>query len=746
LKLTDKDLVRAIEIAESLAESAGDLQMERVAALKSYLGENVNPAPEGRSQIVDRSVFDTIEAAKPQVLEPFLAGDEVVKFDPIGPEDEAQADQETAYVNHIILAKNDGHQILDTWFHDGALQKVGYVKTYWHEADETVRERYQGLPEDELALIAKDDEVEIVEHSAYQVPGPDGMPAMLHDVVVERKGTYGCVKIENVAPENVLVDANARNVSIATCDFFEHREYKTISQLRQEGFEIEDDIQDSHSRDWEDVSRDILHPLRTHEGGQEPDKTMRRVRVREVWMRIDEDDDGIAELRHYVVVGTTILDKDDADMIPVAAFCPIPLSHQHYGLSFHDITKEVEQTKTSLTRASLDNVYLAVNGRHAIDVSRVTLDDMLQSRPGGVVRVDGDPSSAIFPLVAPQTHSVALEMNEYMDTVRETRTGITRYAQGVMDPNGLNKTATGISQVFSAQQARARLVTRRFAAAFKELCLLVHAQTLKHARQADVFKLRNQWVTVDPRTWIKRKDLSVTVGLGAGNKQEQAMFLQQMLQFGMQAALPLGLTDPPHLYKMLAKLNQAAGFPNPEEFWTDPTGKPQQPPPPDPKMVEVQQKGQIEQAKLQHEQQKAGMELQLEQQRAQAEQHFQMQLEQQKMAFEQWKAKLDAETKIVIAELSAKSSMQQAELGAKTSLKQSAMTVNAAQEKESLTEMGDDGDEKPNSGLQALVDAVNQNLAQLIHMNLQHQQQVVQTLSKPKQVMRGPDGKIVGVQ
>jgi len=166
--------------------------------------------------------------------------------------------------------------------------------------------------------------------------------------------------------------------------------------------------------------------------------------------------------------------------------------------------------------------------------------------------------------------------------------------------------------------------------------------------------------------------------------------------------------------------------------------QPPQPPPPTPEMIRAQAESQNAQAKIQLEQQTTQAKMQLEQAKLQTEQ----QLEAQKLQFEQWKAQLDADTRVMIAEMSSK-----------TSLKQSSMTINAARDQEGILELNDNGDEQPNSALAGLIEAVNQNYAQMIQMStmqnevmLQKQAEMVANLSRPKQIVRGADGKIIGVQ
>ena len=142
--------------------------------------------------------------------------------------------------------------------------------------------------------------------------------------------------------------------------------------------------------------------------------------------------------------------------------------------------------------------------------------------------------------------------------------------------------------------------------------------------------------------------------------------------------------------------------------------------------------------KAQAEQQKMQMEGQLEQMR--------MQLETQKLEFEKYKADLDNQTRVVVAEI-----------GAKTDLHLKSLDINAAKEQETLTEMTPGGIEQPTSALSELINSINQNMAMMVATQQQHNQDLVLQqqaahdnlvgqLTKPKQVMRGADGKIIGVQ
>src|SRR5712691_13109738 len=175
-KMSPGDLkaLLAVERADALsAMSASKLSDERATALDYYLGDMTKdmPAPDGRSKAVSSDVADTIEGLMPTLMDIFCGGDEVVRFDPVGPEDVAAAEQETDYVNHVFMQSNPGFLVLYSFIKDALLSKVGIVKIWWEEREEEERETYLDLDDAAFAMIAADPGIEIVEHTEKDAPG-----------------------------------------------------------------------------------------------------------------------------------------------------------------------------------------------------------------------------------------------------------------------------------------------------------------------------------------------------------------------------------------------------------------------------------------------------------------------------------------------------------------------------------------------------------------------------------------------
>ena len=661
MKIQDLEIIARIEEEENIAYGVNDatLSNDRAEAIDYYLGEPFGNEVEGRSQVVSFDVQDTIESALPQLLKVFVSGDQVVKFEPKGPEDQDAADQETDYINHIVMEKNEGFKIFYVWFKDALLSKNGYVKVYAEDEEEVEEYEYAGLTDGQLQMLASDEKTEVLEHTAYPDPSVDMnalmdqalamgqdpatiIQPMLHDVKlkVTEKKTEIC--IENVAPENMMVSVDANGPCLDEARFVQHREIMSLADIA-EAFDkpleyiksIMSDLRDTFEE--ESNARDIYD--------EEYDRALLsdEALLKDTYIKLE------GERYRVVVLGNTILYKEKCEHVPFACITPMIMPHRHIGRSYADLTMDIQLIKSTLLRGQLDNMYLANNGRYAIS-DRVNLDDMLTSRPGGIVRVDGDPGSGIMPLSHPPLPASSFAMVEYMDSMKEKRTGITAYNQG-LDANSLNKTATGVQQIMTAAQQRVELVARTFAeTGVKDLFKLVHHLVRTTLTKPDIIRLRNKWVEIDPREWEDRKDLSISVGLGAGNKDQQLAHLATILQ-AQKEALQIGITSPEKIYNALAKLTQNAGFKNPEEFWINPANTPEQEGQQSkPSEAEIMVQGQ-----LAIEQQKAQAQLQQEQLRSQND----VIIEREKIAaqaeLERFKAQLKAETDLAIAQIKAQS-------------------------------------------------------------------------------------------
>ena len=613
-KVTDEELLARVqgEITDSLGYN-DTVSKQRESAMDYYYALPFGNEVEGRSQYVDSSVMDTIEWIKPSLMRVFASGDEMVTFEPHGPEDVESAEQATDYINHIFTKDNNGWEILYTWFTDALLQKNGIVKVWWDDYEDWNREEYNGLDEQEFNLLIMSPDIEVMEHTPYV----DDYGAK-HDVVIKRTSYTGRVKIENVPPDEFLISREAKDIQDAR--FVCHRVRKTLSELRLMYPDEDLDPREMGGGD-DDMAAFSSERLSRYEfddsanyfegwGSQsDSEEALRTYWLHESFLKTDYDGDGIAELRKVCSVGSKILANDPIDKIPFVSITPVKIPHKFFGLSIADLIMDLQLIKSTLMRNLMDNMYNQNFGRYAVLEGQANLDDLLSQRPGGVVRVKSP--NAIMPLATPQLEPSSFQMLGYLDQQRESRSGVNKYSQGLND-NALTShtTATAVNATMTAAQSRVELIARCFAeTGVRDLMRCIYELVLKNQDKERVVKLRNKWVPVRPDMWRDKMDCTVAVGIGNGNRDQQLMHLTTMLQFAGDAMRGgLNIVNEKNLYNMGAALVKNMGFQNVDDFLTNPDMVPPQPNPEEQeKMMEMQvkqQELQIKAADLQLKQQK----------------------------------------------------------------------------------------------------------------------------------------------
>ena len=638
-KVTNEQL-RAIinsEINNSIGFMGSNLTSQRKKSMEYYMGEKLGTEIDGRSQVVSTDVADTIETILPNLLRIFTASDQVVKCEPVKSEDVPLAEQATNYINYIFNKDNPGFSILYTWFKDALLEKNGIVKVYWDDSSSVEQETYENLNDQEYQLLLDDENVEIVEEESFvdekmkaamdlllveataqgKLVADEPVP-MLHNCVIKRTSKGGKVKIENVPPEEFLIQRTAK--SIETANFVAHRVSKTRSDLIEMGFdkEVVENLPTTNNIILNNERLTRYSDIDQSPFDNAPDNSTAEIEIYECYVRCDMDGDGVAELRKVIVAGESgyeILENMPCDNIPFCSLTPIPMPHRFYGRSVAELVEDVQLVKSTVMRQLLDNMYLTNNNRVAIMDGMVNLDDLLTSRPGGVVRTKQPPSQVMLPMQSQTISQQAFPLLEYLDTIRETRTGITRYNQG-LDADSLNKTATGVNAIMTQSQMRMELIARVFAeTGIKDLFRRIFELTCKYQDKERIVELNNQFIPVKPTEWRNRFNISITVGLGSGSKEQQIMMLNNILERQLQAFQLQGNREYPmvslkNIYNSLAKIIENAGLKNVENYFVNPDmGKGMVTPPPEPPLTPIEK---IEFRRIASEEQRKIAELEIE--------------------------------------------------------------------------------------------------------------------------------------
>lgn len=579
----------------ALGYEDGDLSNDRAKAMDHYHGRPYGDEVEGRSQVVSRDLSETVDWIMPEILNVFIKSGNMAEFRPVGPEDEQLAQQESDYTNHVIMQENEGFILLHDAFKDALLLKNGYWKHYCDESEKVTEEEYEGLSEDELAILIgaapnaedengtphyarnDDEELKIIGQNVRSEI-INGQEIPIYDVKLEIKRKEKRIIVEAVPTEEVRVSKKCRG-SLQNSPFTEHVTRKTRTDLLEMGMDedfvnelpgINEDENDSEVR-----ARDSSDDESDTADGVSYDRSMDEIEYCEAYIRIDYDGDGRAELRKIVTVANRIPPGDEwnevIEAVPMTGVVPKRVPHRHVGESLDDEISDLQQIKTVLTRQMLDNIYLT-NNQEKIVNQRVHLPDMMQSLPGGIKRVKDDlpVTGAVEYIMTPSILAQILPAIDYIDAVKANRTGVTESNTG-MDPDVIKQSTEGAFMEAVRQGSRKiEMIARMLAeTGVKELVKQVHGLLIRHGDKQKVVKLRGQYVTVNPSEWRERNNLVVKVGIGTGTEEDKRTGLMILGQ-AQEKAAQLGLVGPRQGFQMFKDLAATLGRENPEKYVMDP--------------------------------------------------------------------------------------------------------------------------------------------------------------------------------
>ena len=594
----------------------------RASATKYYRGEPFGNEEDGRSQVVSMDVRDTVQAIMPSLMRIFHGSDRTVEYIPQSAEDVASAKQATEYANYVINRDNDGFLHMHAAFKDALIRKVGVLKCYWDDQTRFETHDLTGIDDNALnALMADPDaEVEIVASEMVGEPQMDPMtgqivpPPSIHAVRVTYTYPDGRVKLEAVPPEEFLISREAK--SIAESDYVAHRRILTVSELVAMGYDY-DEIE-SLASSHEDMSTNVERLTRNaqldNELNERNDKAMRKVMYVENYIKVDYDGDGIAELRKVCTAGdgNKILMNEPCGMVPFASFCPDPEAHDFFGMSIADTVADIQRIKSNIMRNTLDSLAMSIHPRMAITEGMVNIEDAMSTEVGSVIRQRQ--AGAVQMLSMPFVGREAFPVLQYMDELKEARTGISKASAG-LDAGALqSSTAAAVNATVSAAQQHIEMIARIFAeTGMKHLYKIVLHLLTTHQDQPRMVRLSNEFIPIDPRAWNANMDVSINVALGRGTDTERMMMLRQIAEMQKEAMATMGpmnpLTDMQKLSNTLKAMTELAGFKDVSQFWSDPAQF--QPPPQEDKPDINEQLIQVQIQQIQADIQKKAAELQL---------------------------------------------------------------------------------------------------------------------------------------
>ena len=626
-----QDLTDAVSYIDS------DLSPTRAKGTEYYRGDLFGNEVEGNSKVVAMEVRDTVSAMLPSLMRVFFSTENVVEFVPRGPEDVQSAQQATDYANYIFQNDNNGFLTSYAIFKDALVRKCGIAKFWWEDDERVNIDEYTGLDDQTLEMLMQEPDAEVKIVVSYPDPNVDEMqmttvdpttgqpitmPApMIHDVQIKRITKDGRIRIMAVPPEELLLDRRARSFDDAT--IIAHRQMATMADLIAMGYDQEEIEENISSTDLDSNDEYLARqPLSTTFGTNDAaNPMMRRVLYVEAYSRVDYDGDGIAELRKVCCMGSgyQVVRNLPASYIPFADFpCdPEPHTSPLEAMSIFDITRDLQEIKSEILRNTLDSLAQSIHPRTAVVEGQVNIDDVLNNETGAIIRMRAP--GMVQPLTTPFVGQAAFPMMEYMDQIKEDRTGMSKAAMGLNADALQSSTKAAVNATISASQGRIELTARILAEGMKKLFKGILFLVTTHQDKERMVRLRNEWVAIDPRHWNAGMDASINIGLGNGDTNERLQALMMIMAKQEQILQQLGpqnpLVTPQQFSNTLRKIVELSGFKDASSFFQDIPADyvPPAPPAPKPSPEEILAQVQAESIKADIQKKAADLELQRQQ-------------------------------------------------------------------------------------------------------------------------------------
>lgn len=664
-EMTPEQVANAVEVFAKEAIAWADEQSpDRIRAMEYYDGVMKDtPSDVGRSSITSRDFRAITKKVLPAITRTIFGSDRVVEYLPVGTDDEQRAEEATDYINNVVMIECRAEEKIRDGIHD-ALRLCNGIMKWWAETRIDVKvSRHSGLDMEELTTLAADDAVEILEQ-AQDAQG-------LFSVKLRKRTEDRPIMIGVIPLEEFFISPDALSIDDAV--FVAHNQRLKRYQLVAMGYDRDKvrSIPAYSARPDQSEEEDTRRGNIDSVSRSERIRDMEEVDYWECFVRLDQDDDGIAELRRIVFAGgwtaEHILENDDADEAPFTDLVVERRPHEWRGRSLFDDTSDTQRIKTVLMRSTLDNIYAQNNLQPIFQKGAIDNPDSVYSPAFGkpiVVSSGIDVRAAIGDRVVPMVAKDSFAMLTYFDDALSDLTGITD-ASGGLPPDALQNVTAKASALMEQQGiSQVELMTRNIAVGLKRLFRGVLRLVVQHQDKQRVVRLRGKMMTFDPRYWNTDMDVSVNIGLGAGTRERDMMAMQVVIGTQEKLLATMGADNPfvkpDQLYNAIAKLYQAAGIknidgyltrPDPEEVQRKMQEAANQPPP---EMLKAQ-------AQMQVEQFKAGVQMQIADKKMQAD--ASKEREQRDADLIVKRAELDAERERTMVDADARMQTEAAKIG-----------------------------------------------------------------------------------
>lgn len=567
MALDDKTLlgVASSMLAQAAGHDSDIVSEDQQRALDYYFMRPRGDEVKGRSEVVSGDLSSMVEANLSQMLDAF-SGDRIAVFEPMGRDDEDQAELESDVVSFYVMDDNPGYLVFQECIKDALILRNGFTKV-WAETETKTRTReFEDVAPEAVAEIAARPEIEVLSQTEATL-------RLRETREIKR------LRVRSVPVENVVYTENWTELDLQNIPLFGERHVDIRSELiEREGFPAEkvNELPPFIEHVETQMARNPRGEVQAYGTGH-GDASLDQIEWYELYMLVDKDGDGIAERRRVSIVPNHhLLADEEADHVPYAAGAAILNPHRMLGISIYDKVKQTQDMRTGLKRALLDNADVS-NKRQKVYLSgRVDEDDLASGEVNHNIRVRGvaDARQAVSSLEVPDISAGILANLEYLAQERSELGGaaldLSQANAQLPDRAG----SQGIDRAYSVMEQLASMMTRNMAETLIRNTYKLAHEVLRNEFDDPVeVKRRGRWISARPVDWPERSRLQVRPGMNPGERQRKQQALSFMLQSQLQmiqAGEEDTLVNAEGFYQALTDWGRAAEISNPEQYWIDP--------------------------------------------------------------------------------------------------------------------------------------------------------------------------------
>lgn len=561
-EVQDFDSIVSSMLTDAASYIDEEVSTDRAKAMRFYRGDKYGDEEEGRSQVVSRDVHDVIQSVLPSIIRTFMGAEKVVEYAPQMPEDIDAAEQATDYACFILNQDNDWEKEFRSLAFDALLFGDGFGAVSIEELETVKAYTFSNLDEDALMALMQEEAVEL--DVGQNLDGT-------YDAYMKRKTKEQRFRVMALPPEQFIVDRRA--TCFGDAEIVGMRIESTINDLVEMGYDREE--MEQHASDNNlNTNAEVIErqPYNRITNGESQSMGYRKVQYVEAYTKFDLDGDGIAELIKVCCVGTgfTVIKSEPVDCVPFFKLSMSPNAHSFFSEGMYDRLYDVQRINSQVMRLTLDSLAQSIFPRTVVIEGEVEINDVLNNEIGAVIRARS--AGAVTPMVTPFAGQAAFPVLDYMRQVKEQRTNISGASMGVSADVLTNATREAVNASIQSGQGQIEMICRNFAMGLKDMFRILLRHMVAHQDAPRMIRLRNDFVSVDPRPWNACMDVEINVGLSAGTIEQRLSSLQYIFETQLNSYRELGagngIVSLGQIRATAAKIAQLSGWKDTSQFYT----------------------------------------------------------------------------------------------------------------------------------------------------------------------------------